>query len=108
MRAPQATWRTPCNMHWSYQAVSFPESMEATMSIVKLLGFETLGCGCVVGHYRDAGTVRVVSYVEEKSVACTDTGHRRNHAVLSRRRASSPVPAQPPQGSAGRRRADSR
>ena len=56
------------------------------MSIVKLLGFETLGCGCVVGHYRDAGTIRVVTYVEEKSVTCADVSHRRNHAVMSRRR----------------------
>ncbi|HTV03254.1 MAG TPA: hypothetical protein VMF13_22080 [Luteitalea sp.] len=56
------------------------------MSIVKLLGFETMGCGCVVGHYRDAGTISVVTYVEEKAVTCGEVGHRRNHAVLSRRR----------------------
>ena len=56
------------------------------MSIVKLLGFETLGCGCVVGHYRDAGTISVVTYVEEKSVTCGDASHRRNHATMSRRR----------------------
>ena len=56
------------------------------MSIVKLLGFETLGCGCVVGHYRDAGTISVVTYVEEKSVTCADPSHRRNHATMSRRR----------------------
>ena len=58
------------------------------MSIVKLLGFETLGCGCLVGHYRDAGTISVVTYVEEKAVTCVDASHRRNHAVLSRSRAS--------------------
>ena len=64
------------------------------MSIVKLLGFETLSCGCVVGHYRDAGTVRVVTYVEEKAVTCGDASHRRNHAMLTRRRRSSvTVPA---------------
>jgi hypothetical protein len=56
------------------------------MSIVKLLGFETLGCGCVVGHYRDAGTVSVVTYVEEKAVTCGDASHRRNHAMVTRRR----------------------
>ena len=56
------------------------------MSIVKLLGFETLGCGCVVGHYRDAGTVSVVTYVEEKAVTCGDASHRRNHAMMTRRR----------------------
>ena len=58
------------------------------MSIVKLLGFETLGCGCVVGHYRDAGTVSVVTYVEEKAVTCADASHRRNHAMITRRRRS--------------------
>jgi hypothetical protein len=69
------------------------------MSIVKLLGFETLGCGCVVGHYRDAGTVRVVTYVEEKATTCADPSHRRNHATLTRRRragtgvSTAPAPA---------------
>ena len=65
------------------------------MSIVKLLGFDTLRCGCVVGHYRDAGTVRVVTYVEEKAVDCLDAAHRRNHAVPTRRRvprAAAPAP----------------
>ena len=56
------------------------------MSIVKLLGFETLACGCVVGHYRDAGTISIVTYVEEKATTCADASHRRNHAVMSRRR----------------------
>ena len=59
------------------------------MSIVKLLGFETLACGCVVGHYRDAGTVRVVTYVEEKATTCAEATHRRNHATTTRRRRSS-------------------
>ena len=59
------------------------------MSIVKLLGFETLGCGCVVGHYRDAGTVRVVTYVEEKATTCAEPSHRRNHATMARRRRAS-------------------
>ncbi len=67
------------------------------MSIVKLLGFETLGCGCLVGHYRDAGTVSVVTYVEEKASTCDQPGHRRNHALVARRRrsASVPVPSRP-------------
>lgn len=60
------------------------------MSIVKLLGFETLECGCVVGHYRDAGTISVVTYVEEKAAPCGDASHRRNHAVISRRQAAAP------------------
>ena len=58
------------------------------MGIVKFLGFETLGCGCLVGHYRDAGTTSVVTYVEEKAVTCAEASHRRNHALLSRTRAS--------------------
>lgn len=62
------------------------------MSIVKLLGFETLGCGCVVGHYRDAGTISIITYVEEKASSCGDASHRRNHAVMSRRRRSAAPP----------------
>ena len=63
------------------------------MSIVKLLGFETLGCGCVVGHYRDAGTISVVTYVEEKAAGCGEPSHRRNHAVVSRRHRAVAAPA---------------
>ncbi len=51
------------------------------MSIVRLLAFETLGCGCVAGHYREAGSARAVSYIEEKAPACTSAQHRRNHVV---------------------------
>ncbi len=61
------------------------------MSIVKLLGFETLSCGCVAGHYRDAGTISVVTYVEEKAATCGDASHRRNHAVMTRRRSTTPA-----------------
>jgi hypothetical protein len=53
------------------------------MSIVRLLAFETLGCGCVAGHYREAGSARAVSYIEEKSPTCTTASHRRNHVVSS-------------------------
>jgi hypothetical protein len=51
------------------------------MSLVRLLGFTTLGCGCVVGRYREVATSREVSYVEEKGRGCGTTGHRRNHTV---------------------------
>ena len=54
------------------------------MSIVRLLAFETLGCGCVAGHYREAGTLRAVTYIEEKARTCGDEIHRRNHALPSR------------------------
>ena len=55
------------------------------MSLVRLLGFTTLGCGCVVGRYREVATSREVVYVEEKGPACGSHGHRRNHTVAADR-----------------------
>ncbi len=55
------------------------------MSLVRLLGFTTLSCGCVVGRYRELATSREVSYVEEKGKMCGSHGHRRNHTVSSER-----------------------
>ena len=55
------------------------------MSVVSLLGFSTLTCGCVVGRYRDVGSTREIIYVEEKGVACDRHGHRRNHTVSAER-----------------------
>jgi hypothetical protein len=54
------------------------------MSIVRLLAFETLACGCVAGHYRESGSQRKVTYIEEKASICAVPTHRRNHAVLVR------------------------
>ncbi len=51
------------------------------MSLVRLLGFATLPCGCVTGKYRDLSTRRDVVYVEEKGPACTCRAHRRNQAT---------------------------
>ena len=51
------------------------------MSVVRLLGFATLGCGCVVGRYRDVETSREVAYVEEKGQRCASHLHRRNHTI---------------------------
>ena len=51
------------------------------MSLVRLLGFRTLTCGCVIGRYRELATSREVSYVEEKGGTCESHGHRRNHTV---------------------------
>ena len=51
------------------------------MSLVRLLGFRTLTCGCVVGRYRELATSREVSYVEEKGTQCDLHGHRRNHTI---------------------------
>lgn len=51
------------------------------MSLVRLLGFRTLACGCVIGRYREVATSRELTYVEEKGARCQTYGHRRNHTV---------------------------
>jgi hypothetical protein len=53
------------------------------MSLVRLLGFTTLNCGCVIGRYREVATSREVRYIEEKGKACSSHHHRRNHTVAS-------------------------
>jgi hypothetical protein len=63
------------------------------MSLVRLLGFKTLGCGCVVGRYRELATSREVSYVEEKGTDCSTHGHRRNHTLIERVPAAAPSAA---------------
>ena len=55
------------------------------MSLVRLLGFTTLGCGCVTGHYREVATNREITYVEEKGASCTQHAHRRNHTLPAAR-----------------------
>jgi len=60
---------------------------EDVMSLVRLLGFTTLGCGCVVGRYREVATGREVTYVEEKGKSCGSHGHRRNHTIAAERHA---------------------
>jgi hypothetical protein len=55
------------------------------MSLVRLLGFTTLACGCVTGHYREVATNREITYVEEKGAACDQHGHRRNHTLTASR-----------------------
>jgi hypothetical protein len=57
------------------------------MSLVRLLGFTTLGCGCVIGRYREVATSREVTYVEEKGLSCSSQGHRRNHTIQADRAA---------------------
>jgi hypothetical protein len=54
------------------------------MSLVRLLGFKTLTCGCVIGRYRELATSRELTYVEEKGVQCESHGHRRNHTIAER------------------------
>ncbi len=51
------------------------------MSLVRLLGFRTLTCGCVIGRYREVATSREVTYVEEKGSGCEMHSHRRNHTI---------------------------
>ena len=51
------------------------------MSLVRLLGFATLACGCLVGRYLELAGNREVVYVEEKGCECASHGHRRNHAI---------------------------
>ena len=55
------------------------------MSLVRLLGFTTLTCGCVTGRYREVATHREVTYVEEKGSACSHAAHRRNHTLAPAR-----------------------
>jgi len=55
------------------------------MSVVRILGFSTLSCGCVVGRYRDVASTREVVYVEEKGVACESKAHSRNHTISAER-----------------------
>lgn len=58
------------------------------MSVVRLLGFHTLGCGCVLGEYREVATGRELTYVEEKGSRCEQHAHRRNHTVSTSRSAA--------------------
>ena len=55
------------------------------MSLVRLLGFTTMGCGCVSGRYRDVGSNREVTYIEEKGPGCANGGHQRNQPVSADR-----------------------
>ncbi|MCX6553222.1 MAG: hypothetical protein NTY02_19835 [Acidobacteria bacterium] len=55
------------------------------MSLVRLLGFTTLPCGCVLGRYRELATNREVAYVEEKGQTCDAHAHRRNHTIPTSR-----------------------
>jgi hypothetical protein len=55
------------------------------MSLVRFLGFTTLGCGCVLGRYREVATTREVSYIEEKGSSCRHLAHQRNQPVSADR-----------------------
>ncbi len=63
------------------------------MSLVRLLGFATLACGCVIGRYRELAPSRELAYVEEKGATCATHGHRRNHTVTADRVSPPVAPA---------------
>jgi hypothetical protein len=63
------------------------------MSLVRLLGFTTLACGCVIGKYREVATSREVAYVEEKGKCCGSHAHRRNHTIAVDRAVMAPAMA---------------
>ena len=55
------------------------------MSLVRLLGFSTMNCGCVSGRYREMGTSREITYIGEKGTGCGNAGHQRNQPVSADR-----------------------
>jgi hypothetical protein len=55
------------------------------MSVVRIIGFFSLSCGCVVGRYRDVASTREMVYVEEKGLTCENHAHRRNHTISAER-----------------------
>ncbi len=56
-------------------------------NLVRLLGFTTLSCGCLVGRYREVATNRELTYIEEKGSTCEAQSHRRNHTIHAERSA---------------------
>ncbi len=77
-----AAW-WPSHPMWArrLQECSLAKRLRTTMSLVRLLGFTNLNCGCVSGRYREVGTNREVVYVEEKGVACGHAEHQRNQPL---------------------------
>ena len=69
----------------AWELLSFGSEGNGFMSVVRILGFSTLSCGCVVGRYRDIASTREVTYVEEKGIDCESHAHRRNHTVSAER-----------------------
>ena len=69
----------------AWELLSFGSEGNEFMSVVRILGFSKLLCGCVVGRYRDIASTREVTYVEEKGIDCESHAHRRNHTVSAER-----------------------
>jgi hypothetical protein len=76
--------RVPCTSS-SVQELLGVGAGVSMMSLVRLLGFTTLACGCVTGHYREVATNREITYVEEKGSTCEHQGHRRNQTLSTAR-----------------------
>ena len=55
------------------------------MSLVRLLGFRNLTCGCVIGQYLELATSRELTYIEEKGAGCEVYSHRHNHTISAAR-----------------------
>jgi hypothetical protein len=68
-------------------------------SLVRLLGFTTLSCGCVTGRYREVATHREITYIEEKGGGCAHHAHRRNHTLAPARFGAAALPLQIAQAS---------
>jgi hypothetical protein len=60
------------------------------MSVVRLIGYATLSCGCLVGRYREVHSQREVTYIEEKGRTCDVAVHRRNHSMTAARLSRAP------------------
>ena len=84
---------TPNGPAW--ELLSFGSEGNGFMSVVRILGFSTLSCGCVVGRYRDIASTREVTYVEEKGIGCESHAHRRNHTVSAERERFAAVSVNP-------------
>src|SRR6185369_1774741 len=52
------------------QLLTSKSRRQGIMSLVRLLGYTTLACGCVVGRYREVASSRELAYVEEKGSGC--------------------------------------
>ncbi|MGE3344617.1 MAG: hypothetical protein AB7L71_14400 [Vicinamibacterales bacterium] len=75
-------------------SLAYQGSTEVTgMSLVRLLGFTTLTCGCVTGRYREVGSDREITYIEEKGTLCATSSHVRNQPVSADRVAHGFTPA---------------
>lgn len=62
-------------------SLASPAREGIAMSLVRLLGFKTLTCGCVSGRYWEISASREVRYIEEKGSSCADPAHQRNQPV---------------------------